>query len=1370
MDFPAVGVQEVQGVLADMQKNLECPICLELIREPVSTKCDHIFCKFCILKLLRKKKGPSQCPLCKNDVTRRSLQESPRFQQLVEGLRHTIRAFERDTGIQFSSSQESSGSPPPKHAKEDLPTVRTSGYGSRAQKDQANSQGGPATEASLRAPRSSERRKHPRPAQDPARDQNDVCIEHADAEQPEGLVAGIDAQPSGHEGSNSTEEQGAEGRLAKIPESPVPNGSRRRATRASSVLPGDPGPLPNTVCQTGAEVCPVAGRGQSRRSKEDRGRRRQRGRLDPDLGEEAEVEAGLPGSSGHQADIPASGKKLKQSVRKVSEWLCGAVEPAEPEAESPWLSDKESDASEEPDVKAVALGSRPPESRIEDQVFGKTYRRRAPLREAAASGFPQARPHRRAAFLGLQPRDFMKTRAASASCRQDKCPVTGRAQDRPAIGGTEDSQEEAEARSHGAEAKHETSPPGRGTTPGSKSKARQSHRGKPSRGAPAKAARALELGVASTPSPPEWPELQIGSFPSSEERLGFRRGQERLPSEEVTSGTQPQGTIGRARLASPGGDGSAGDGTDTGLATPKEFAGPTLHNQAPEQGLAATPRGKENSQGGVPSGETPSDSVVPDTDCETQESRTLQPASGTGPHPLRSTQASASSSLLTSPTPEGARPGPASPLPASRTLGARTSMEDSELDSQYLQNLLRPATRRSFALHSSPGKGRPTASSATGAPGRLQPPASATKKLVGEEEMASGWNTRPRPTRLSPQGVGSPPGIDGDQVPGESTPTPQEPVHSAESQDIPGRDTPGRGSPLVSPWSSPQPAEGARASQAGSETPNDWLGGDMQVREQADLLENDAKEISAVFGRASGTPVPGRGRRRQALKLASSEEDLSSEDDELPCFQELLRGQAVSTPARPAETPAPRNGSSHRDVHPATLPSGASPGPELSQESEGSESLFSSGSLNCEDSAPRAGGLGSQQSSRAARAGPVDDRAEGEVDAGPGGRSHGDQEAGPNSGEASESASEASQPEDSSALSTQCDILTTQQKNAMQDNLKKLQQEMAALEAVLEGHESPAASTSAFSWPDSSPQQHRPGGERTLVPGRKPTQPSTDSEPDPRGNGGPNPPASTSSRRSPPRVPRSQPATVYSGPGDGVTQERPGVSERSQGAPRPSGGRMSIVASGLTQPELVLVQKFARKTQSVLSSQFTAGTTHVVMKTDAEFVCERTLKYFLGVAGGRWVVSHLWVTHSFQEGKVLAERDFEVRGDVVNGRSHGGPRRARVAQDRELFAGLAICCYGPFTDMHSDHLEWMVELGGALLVKKPSLFPARAGVTRVLVVEPEAWDEDGSFQGIKWACLATVVTREWVLDSVARYERQEFDPYLVAHLLTPSPP
>uniref|UniRef100_A0A8C6R4K0 Breast cancer 1, early onset n=3 Tax=Nannospalax galili TaxID=1026970 RepID=A0A8C6R4K0_NANGA len=57
-----------------------------------------------MLKLLNQKRGPSQCPLCKNEITKRSLQESTRFSQLVEELLKITHAFELDTGLQFANS------------------------------------------------------------------------------------------------------------------------------------------------------------------------------------------------------------------------------------------------------------------------------------------------------------------------------------------------------------------------------------------------------------------------------------------------------------------------------------------------------------------------------------------------------------------------------------------------------------------------------------------------------------------------------------------------------------------------------------------------------------------------------------------------------------------------------------------------------------------------------------------------------------------------------------------------------------------------------------------------------------------------------------------------------------------------------------------------------------------------------------------------------------------------------------------------------------------------------------------------------------------------------------------------------------------
>ncbi|XP_062030833.1 breast cancer type 1 susceptibility protein isoform X6 [Lepus europaeus] len=209
---------------------------------------------------------------------------------------------------------------------------------------------------------------------------------------------------------------------------------------------------------------------------------------------------------------------------------------------------------------------------------------------------------------------------------------------------------------------------------------------------------------------------------------------------------------------------------------------------------------------------------------------------------------------------------------------------------------------------------------------------------------------------------------------------------------------------------------------------------------------------------------------------------------------------------------------------------------------------------------------------------------------------------------------------------------------------------------------------------------------------------------------------------------------------------------------------ISMVVSGLTPKEFMLVHKFARKYHITLTNAITEETTHVIMKTDAEFVCERTLKYFLGIAGGKWVVSYFWVTQSIKERKILDERDFEVRGDVVNGRNHQGPKRARESQDRKIFRGLEICCYGPFTNMPTDQLEWMVQLCGASVVRELSSFTRGTGVRPIVVVQPDAWTEDGGFHGIGQMCAASVVTREWVLDSIALYQCQELDPYLIPQI------
>ncbi|XP_077020375.1 breast cancer type 1 susceptibility protein isoform X7 [Tamandua tetradactyla] len=703
------------------------------------------------------------------------------------------------------------------------------------------------------------------------------------------------------------------------------------------------------------------------------------------------------------------------------------------------------------------------------------------------------------------------------------------------------------------------------------------------------------------------------------------------------------------------------------------------------------------------------------------------------------------------------------------------------------------------------------------------------------------------------------------------------------------------------------PMGSSRVSQICSETPDDLLDDD-EIKENNSFAESGVKERSAVFSksvqrrefRRSPSPLAqtsvAQGHQRGARKLASSEEDISSEDEELPCFQHLLFGKITNIPSQSTrhstvvaeclskiteENLIPLKNSINDCSNQVSLPK-ASQEYHLNEEVRCSSSLFSSqcsaledltANTNTQDSflmfdPPSKQGrhqFENQEVVLSDKEELVSDAHERETGLEEDNYQE-DQNVDSNLGEAaSEYESETSLSEDCSGLSSQSDILTTQQRDTIQDNLIKLQQEMAELEAVLEQHGSQPSNISPsliagscapedllnlkqntsekgvvltseksskhlisqnpeslssdklqVSTGSATSKNKEPGMEgssssrfqllnsrwdvhshSSLRNGNCLSQeelikvvdvekeqleksvahdliqqsylPRQDLEGTPYLESGislfsDDPKSDSSEDKAPesatnPSVAHAANIAGYNVREENVSIKKPEVISLTESINK----KISMVASGLTPKEFMLVHKFARKHRSILTNLITEETTHVIMKTDAEFVCERTLKYFLGIAGGKWVVSYFWVTQSIKERKMLDEHDFEVKGDVVNGRNHQGPKRARESQDRKIFRGLEICCYGPFTNMPTDQLEWMVQLCGASVVKDPSSFTLNAGTHPIVVVQPDAWTEDSSLHAIGQVCDVPMVTREWVLDSVALCQRQELDTYLIPH-------
>lgn len=85
------------AVLVDIRDEVTCPICLELLTEPLSIDCcGHSFCQACITgnsdKLVLNPEGKSSCPVCRTAYQPGNLRPNRHLAIIVKRLREVVLA------------------------------------------------------------------------------------------------------------------------------------------------------------------------------------------------------------------------------------------------------------------------------------------------------------------------------------------------------------------------------------------------------------------------------------------------------------------------------------------------------------------------------------------------------------------------------------------------------------------------------------------------------------------------------------------------------------------------------------------------------------------------------------------------------------------------------------------------------------------------------------------------------------------------------------------------------------------------------------------------------------------------------------------------------------------------------------------------------------------------------------------------------------------------------------------------------------------------------------------------------------------------------------------------------------------------------
>lgn len=223
----------------------------------------------------------------------------------------------------------------------------------------------------------------------------------------------------------------------------------------------------------------------------------------------------------------------------------------------------------------------------------------------------------------------------------------------------------------------------------------------------------------------------------------------------------------------------------------------------------------------------------------------------------------------------------------------------------------------------------------------------------------------------------------------------------------------------------------------------------------------------------------------------------------------------------------------------------------------------------------------------------------------------------------------------------------------------------------------------------------------------------------------------------------------------------------------------SIICNFASEPRgqsIILLTSLINETASINSigrfverfalqrlSSWSETVTHLVTPAK-DHVAKRTLKYFLSILHGCWIVSTDWVEAANRTGHLPREVDYEVIGDETFPVEEG-PRRARLSRaagEAPLLAGYSFYLYGTFGAPSASELALLIRKAGAQLITSIGQLRERKGPTcRTLILcdptKQADFEKDAGVIAKHRPLLATT----WLLDCISTYQIVDITPYIV---------